>query len=199
MQFLDAIIVGFAISTIVGPIAVLCINKTISLGFKYGMIVGFGSAVANITYALIAGLGITAISDFLNEKTVYIKLIGGVILIFLGYQEMKKPFCNATKTVASTKPIKLFSHAYLLAIANPITIITFAAIFASIGDLSITIDEVIIMTIGIFIGVMIWWILLCGIIAKIRHKLSDIWKNRIKHISAYILIIFGLLAIYSAL
>src|SRR6185295_11026735 len=82
--FLKGLIIGFAIAAPVGPIGVLCIQRSLHDGFKIGLMTGFGAALADGTYGLIAGFGLTALSSLLIDHQFWIRLIGGLFLLYLG-------------------------------------------------------------------------------------------------------------------
>ena len=81
--FLKGLMIGFCIAAPVGPIGILCINRSLHGGFKSGFLTGCGAATADGFYGLIAGFGLTAISLFLTHQRLIIQLIGGLFLIYL--------------------------------------------------------------------------------------------------------------------
>src|SRR5579872_5012491 len=82
--FIKGLIIGFAIAAPVGPIGVLCIQRSLQDGFKIGLMTGVGAALADGTYGLIAGFGLTAISSLLINYQIWIRIIGGIYLLYLG-------------------------------------------------------------------------------------------------------------------
>src|SRR3990167_10844249 len=84
MLFLKGLLIGFAIAAPVGPIGVLCIQRSLHDGFKVGLMTGLGAALADGTYGLIAGFGLTAISSLLVAQQFWIRVIGGLFLLYLG-------------------------------------------------------------------------------------------------------------------
>src|SRR5277367_3217893 len=82
--FIKGLIIGFAIAAPVGPIGVLCIQRSLHDGFKMGLMTGMGAALADGFYGLVAGLGLTAISSLLIAQQFWIRLIGGLFLLYLG-------------------------------------------------------------------------------------------------------------------
>lgn len=198
--FLQSVLIGIAIAAPVGPIGLLCIKKTLEIGLKAGLAVGFGAALADSIYGLIAGLGLTAITEILIGKASTIQLIGGILLILLAIKELRsKPSSNELTTNTSSSLPKLSLIIFFLTLTNPLTILSFLAIFATIAGNNISIPESILMVAGIFLGSMLWWTLLASIINKIHHKLPQSWIHRIKFLSALILFAFGSLALWKAL
>ncbi len=197
---LESWLIGFAIAAILGPIGVLCIRKTLELGLHGGLSVGVGAALGDAAYGMIAGAGITWISNFLLEKILIIKILGGIFLIYLGVKEcFHSPSLTSSITSRRKKFFSLASQTFFLTLANPLTIISFIAVFASIGGKHISLEESIWMVIGIFLGSMTWWIILSNLVATTKKYLSDAWLHRIKYVSAFILIGFGGWALVSSL
>ena len=199
LYLLKAWMIGIAIAAPVGPIGMLCIKKTLELGIKGALLVGLGAALADSVYGLIAALGLTAISHIMIAGDTYLKLIGGIFLLYLAYKEAKSNPSNKEAHVNGKNQIKLVGEVFFLTITNPMTILSFVGIFASIGTGSSSTLESIAMVVGIFLGSMTWWCILGATISKIKHKLSKIWCERIKWISCFILGTFGLVAIFSSL
>src|SRR5579872_5676039 len=81
--FIKGLIIGFAIAAPVGPIGVLCIQRSLHDGFKVGLMTGLGAAFADGVYGLIAGFGLTAISSLLIAHKFWIQIIGGLFLIYV--------------------------------------------------------------------------------------------------------------------
>lgn len=197
--FLKGLIIGFAIAAPVGPIGVLCIQRSLHDGFKVGLMTGLGAALADGTYGLIAGFGLTAISLLLVAQQFWVRIIGGVFLLYLGIKILLTPPRNKS---ASGKPDRSPWHAcattYFLTLTNPMTILSFVAIFAGLGLGSSGTDYTyaVLLVIGITLGSAIWWILLSGGVAYILHKrISPSFMRIINWISGGIILIFGLVAL----
>lgn len=190
--------IGIAIAAPVGPIGMLCITKTLEVGIKGALLVGLGAALADSAYGLIAALGVTAISHIMIAGDTYLKLIGGIFLLYLAYKEAKSKPSNKEAQVNGKNQLRLVAEVFFLTITNPMTILSFVGIFASIGTGSSSTLESTAMVAGIFLGSMTWWYILGATISKIKHKLPKIWRERIKWISCFIMVSFGLGAIFTA-
>lgn len=197
LYILKAWLIGIAVAAPVGPIGTLCIRKTLELGFVGAIAVGLGAAFADGIYGLVAALGLTGISHFLLQKIVLIKFIGGLFLLYLAYIELKTKTTVSETTLDKNKNLaRLTLGVFFLTITNPMTILSFIGIFASISSGgSITTSETLGMVVGIFLGSMTWWIILGAIITKIKHKLSESAIRGIRYLSAIILAGFGVYAI----
>ena len=125
-------------------------------------------------------------------KVVFVKIIGGVFLLYLAYKEIRSEQSDEVATITSEK---LILKVFFLTLTNPMTILSFIGIFASIGNGPTSVSESLTMVVGIFIDSMTWWLVLGGIILKIKHKLPVVWVHRIRYLSALILGGFGAIAI----
>lgn len=197
---IKSFVIGLSIAAVVGPISVLCIQRTLSRGYMYGLISGLGVATADGTYGSIAAFGLTVISTFLVHEEVWIRAIGGVFLLYLGIRTMmSKP---AEKAAAAAKARNLpaaYASILLLTLTNPLTILSFAAIFAGIGVsggkgsyLAATL-----VVLGVFLGSATWWLLLTSGVTLLRKKITPRWLLWLNRISGVVLVIFGLLALIS--
>lgn len=198
LYLFKAWMIGMAVALPVGPIGMLCIKKTLELGIKGALLVGLGASLADSVYGLIAALGLTAVSHIMIAGSCALKLIGGVFLLYLAYKEAKSAVASNEAHVSEKGHFKLVSEVFFLTLTNPMTILSFVGIFASIGAGSASTLESIMMVVGIFLGSMTWWCVLGTVITKIKHKLPKIWLERIKWISCFILASFGLVAILSS-
>ena len=196
--FIKGLIIGFAIAAPVGPIGVLCIQRTLHDGFKIGFMTGMGAALADGTYGLIAGFGLTAISSLLIAQQFWIRLIGGLFLLYLGI----KLFLTAPQQRSAGQPDRsswhAFSTTYLLTVTNPATILSFVAIFAGLGlgTSSTDYSQAILLVSGIILGSAMWWLFLsCGVAFILHHRLSPAVMRNINRLSGMIILTFGIYAL----
>ncbi len=194
--FLKGLLIGFSIAAPVGPIGILCINRTLSSGRLAGLTSGLGAALADAFYGCVAGFGLVSVSQFLMSQKTLVHLIGGAFLIYLG----AKTFFSTTKTNQITDTANSlwrdFLSTFLLTITNPATIISFLAIYASLGivEPGANYKEALLVVLGVFLGSLLWWFILSLSVSAIRHKLNErilIWINRF---SGMILLGFGVFA-----
>ena len=124
------LILGFSVAAPVGPIGVLCINRTINKSYVSGLVTGLGAATADLIYGLIAGLGLTIISNFLIDQKLWIQTIGLIFLFYLGIKTLmkKKTEIEFNKTI-DTRLFKDYLTTFILTITNPATILFFLAVF----------------------------------------------------------------------
>lgn len=197
--FLKGFIIGFAVAAPVGPIGVLCIQRSLQDGFKVGLMTGVGAALADGTYGLIAGFGLTAVSSLLVAQQFWIRIIGGLFLLYLGIKLFFTRLSESSEKADSDKsPWHACATSYLLTLANPATILSFLAIFAGLGlgTLSPDVKSAVILVLGITLGSALWWLLLSGGVAFILHRMiNPTLLKLINWISASIIIAFGAFAL----
>jgi threonine/homoserine/homoserine lactone efflux protein len=196
--FIRGLIIGFSIAAPVGPIGVLCIRRTLAKGRTAGFVSGLGAATADAVYGGIAGFGLTFIADLLVEQQAWFRLIGGAFLCYLGIRIV---FSKPADQAASAGGKGLFGHfasTFFLTLTNPMTILSFAAIFAGLGlaTAEANFQTAVILVAGVFGGSALWWLLLSSGVGLFRAKFSAHlrWVNRI---SGILITLFGLLAFLS--
>lgn len=198
---IKGILIGISVSAPLGPIGVLCIQRTLNKGFKSGFVSGVGAASADIIYAVIAGFSITFISDFLIENQNYIRIIGGMFLIFIGAKIFTS---NPAKQIRRLRTkgnnyYKDFITSFFVTVSNPITILAFGAIFASFNMIEKGSETfpVIILVVTVFSGAILWWLSLISIVTIFKSKIrlrNLLWINRV---TGVLIIIFALFVIIS--
>ncbi|MEA2042958.1 MAG: LysE family translocator [Bacteroidota bacterium] len=192
-----ALSIGIAVSAPLGPIGVLCIQRTLNKGFYSGFISGVGAATADIVYAVIAGFGISLVKDFLLENQMPIRLVGSVFLAYMGYRIF---ISNPAKEVRKLRNegnnfFKDFASSFLVTLSNPITIIAFGAIFAGFDMVGqeATHFHIFLLIVFVFAGALSWWVGLILVVSTFKHKIrlrNILWINRITGILIIIFAVF---------
>jgi len=198
--FLRGLIIGFSIAAPVGPIGILCIRRTLAEGRASGLLSGLGAATADALYGCVAGFGLTVVSGFLVGQRFYIQLIGGIFLLALGIKTLRSVPAERAAAASGTGLAASYASTLLLTLTNPMTILSFAGIFAALGvaDTGGDLSAAALLVLGVFIGSAAWWLLLSGGVGLLREKLTSgvlSWTNRL---SGIILVIFGVIAVYQA-
>ncbi len=203
MDFLlRGLIIGVSIAAPVGPIGLLCIQRTVTQGRTFGLASGLGAATADAMYGSVAGFGIDLVSNFLIDQRMWIHLIGGVLLLLLGIKVFfTRPVAQAAQTQYTVRGIWWsYLSTFLLTITNPMTILSFVAVFAALGVANSSNDYVSasFTVIGVFLGSALWWLILSGVAGWFRDKLNRTAILWIGRLSAIIIIGFGIVGIVSA-
>jgi len=194
------LIVGMVASAPMGPVGVLCIQRTLNKGRWYGLITGLGAAVSDIIYAIITGVGMSFVIEFIeNPRTMYVlQLVGSVLLFIFGYYTYRtKPQLRP-----SSKKKGTLTHngvtAFFVTFSNPLIIFLFLALFARFTFVVPEhVGQQILGYISIFLGAMLWWYGLTYIVDKLRltFELERIGLiNRIIGVTVMVASVLGLLS-----
>ncbi|MFC1659807.1 LysE/ArgO family amino acid transporter [Pseudomonadota bacterium] len=194
--FLKGFVLGLSIASLIGPIAILCIKKSLDDGCLSGFSIGLGAAVADGVYGSIAAFGLAVVTSFLTNHTTILRIIGGLFLLYLGIKAIRSSFdtkkIKAAKIRKNGALFKNFISTFFLTMTNPATIFAFIAIFAGLGVVGYkeTLLSVI-MVAGVFLGSAMFYLGLSFIIGLIGHKLSTKTIHKISIVSGLIILGFG--------
>jgi threonine/homoserine/homoserine lactone efflux protein len=172
--FTKGLLFGFLLAATVGPMWVLCFRRTIAQGALAGFVSGMGIAVADGLYGAVAAFGLTAVSGFLLGQRFWIGLIGGLFLTYLGIDTLlAKPVkVEEEKNPATTNLLQAFLSTLGLTLANPPTILAFAAIFAGLGLVSSDYGTAALVVLGVFLGSASWWVMLAAGAGWLRDRIG---------------------------
>jgi len=192
---LKGMAMGFSIAAPVGPIGILCIRRSVSEGALKGFTSGLGAATADAAYGCVAAFGLTAISRFLVSQQALFGLVGGAFLCYLGVRTiLLKPAPEAP--AAGGRFLSAFGSTFLLTLANPATILAFAAVFSAFGlGLSASYAGAGMLVLGVFLGSALWWIILSGGVSLLRPRMGPSWMLAVNRVSGGVLLAFGVYAL----
>ena len=195
------ILIGIMASAPMGPVGVLCIQRTLNKGRWYGLVTGIGACVSDFIYALFTGVGMSFVMDFVsNERTRFLLQISGsiVLLIFGIYCYRSNPTKNIHKSAKPQKGTLMHNGitAFLVTLSNPLIVFLFMATFAQFAF--VVPDMPIEMGVGylsIVFGALLWWFGLTWLIDKIRGKFDTNGILIINKVIGSVVIIFSLIAL----
>jgi threonine/homoserine/homoserine lactone efflux protein len=200
--FIKGFLVGFFVACPLGPIGIICLQRTFSRGYPAGLFFGLGISTADAIYAFIAALGVTAISSFVMSQQLWLRLIGGIVVFGLGIRIAGQ----AGKQIISPTPQNgMFWGAYfsalILALMNPAVIISFTAIFAGLGIMIVDSNyfPLFLLIAGVFSGSALWYVLLNSIASLLKRKFTDTFILKINRLSGSLIAGFGLILVGGAL
>jgi threonine/homoserine/homoserine lactone efflux protein len=191
-------ILGFTIAAAVGPISLLVIRRTLAEGRVVGLASGLGVATADGTYGAIAAFGLGAITRVLVDARPVLSLAGGLFLLWLAWTTAR-----ATPHDPASRPPRRggLAGAYLsilgLTLTNPMTILSFGALFAGLGVTGSDTAGSALVTVGVFLGSTAWWILLTTIVSALRSRVTTTWIRRINVASGVAIAVFAVISIAS--
>ncbi len=177
----------------------LCIRRTLANGWASGLVSGLGAASADAVYGSIAGFGLAFISNFLVSQQVWLRLIGGLFLCFLGVRTF---LARPAEEAAQGKEgglLGAYASTLFLTLTNPMTIISFAAIFAGLGLASVhgNYGSAGILVLGVFTGSASWWLLLSGTVGMFRARFKPTLLRWVNRVSGALIVGFGIIALVS--
>ncbi len=161
MNFLKGLVFGFLLAGSVGPLWILCFRRTLAHGRLFGFISGMGVATADAVYGFVAAFGLTAVAGFLLAQRFWLSLAGGVFLCWLGAKTLLARPADRAAVAPATSYLVAYTSTFALTLANPATILAFAAIFAGLGlGASADYGQAALVVIGVMLGSALWWVLL---------------------------------------
>jgi predicted secreted hydrolase/threonine/homoserine/homoserine lactone efflux protein len=195
---LRGFIIGFSIAAPVGPIGVLCIRRTLAYGRWMGFVSGLGAAMADAIYGSIAGFGLAFIASFLVNQQVWLRLVGGLFLLYLGIRIFLDRPASQAAQVKREGMQSAYLSTFILTLTNPLTILSFAAVFTGLGLASQAgnYGEAGMLVLGVFLGSAGWWLVLTSLANLFRNRMNlkaMTWVNRA---SGLIIVTFGVAALW---
>ena len=169
----DIIVKGFIIGVVVsaplGPVGVLCIQRTLNKGRWYGFVTGLGASLSDIAYALLTGYGMSFVFDYINKNIFYLQLLGSIMLLLFGIYTFRSNPVQSIRPASSNKGSYFhnFITAFFVTLSNPLIIFLFIGLFARFA---------------IAMGALTWWLGITYFVNKVRTKfnLRGIWiLNRV--------------------
>lgn len=195
-MFLRGLAIGVAVAAPVGPIGLLCINRTLTAGFAAGLATGLGAATADAAYGAVAAFGLAALGGAVSAAGDGLRLAGGLFLLYLGVRAFRKAPPAPAAQAGATGLVGGYLTSVVLTLVNPATILSFAAIFAGLGLAGTGgFANAAALVAGVFLGSAAWWLFLsaAGTIARRRLPPGALrWINRL---SGVIFAGFGLWAL----
>lgn len=194
---LKGVIIGLSIAAPVGPIGVLCIRRTLAEGRRAGLVSGLGAATADAIYGCIAAFGLTFISGFLVSQQTWLRLIGGLFLCDLGARALLTRPAERPAAASGVGLGGVYASTFILTLTNPMTILSFAAVFAGLGLANTGGDYVsaLLLVGGVFLGSASWWLLLSGGVSLFRDRFGTAGLTWVNRVSGLVIIAFGVVAL----
>ncbi len=192
--FLKGIFIGFAMAVPIGPVGIMCIRKTLTEGRLRGLLTGLGAATADLLYGCVAAFGLAIISDTLISQRIWIRLLGGALLLFLGIRTFRKIPADPKIPINNSGIVRTYLTAFLITLTNPLTIFAFLAVFAALGlgsDLGNFSASALVA--GVFFGSCLWFLSLSSTAILFRKKLDLVGLGWVNKIAGILIIISGVI------
>jgi threonine/homoserine/homoserine lactone efflux protein len=200
--FLKGFIIGFSLPIPIGPVGILCIRRTLTYGKLYGFLTGLSAAISDMAYSIVAAFGITLVSNFISQYQHEIRLVGGVVLLVLGYRTFRP---HPVKEEASVKPAiapaLAFFSTFLVTFTNPMALFAYAAVFAGVGIQGLVHNQSAgaLFVAGIFLGSLSWFSVLTFLSRFFKEKITTRGLALVNRVAGSLLMLFGMLALWSGL
>lgn len=196
--FIKGILIGILVSAPMGPIGVMCVQRTLNEGRMHGFMTGLGATFSDLVYAVLAGLGVGVIVEFLEKNYTPIQIIGSVVILVLGYYTFNNnPAKKLTKQELKQDPIwKDFITSFFLNLSNIGIFVFFVVLFARFNFIDT--DDTpknIIGFIAIGTGAALWWFLISYMVGKLRGRFNPRGLMLFNRVFGIILIIIALVGI----
>lgn len=204
MDFLKGLIVGLGASIPLGPIGILCIQRTLSKGRWSGFSTGMGAGVTDTFFSAITLFGLTFIDTFINEYREWVILIGGLIVALFGLKIFLTNPVKQLKRVneGSHQYWQDFGSAFIMTITNPGALILIIGLFAFVGiDLGQSGSGIIMATTlwGVFTGALTWWFTLSTTVNHFRNKFRLRQLLIINRVAGCVIMVLGVISIFEGI
>ncbi len=195
--FVQSLLIGLAIAAPVGPIGLLVIQRTLQRGVAIGLATGMGAALADTVYGALGAYGVSGVTQWLQSLRVPLAVGGAAFLLWLAWRSWHASAATQPATVRDGAGLlAALAGTFVLTLSNPATIFSFIAVFGTLGvTATATAPDAstpALMVLGVCLGSMLWWLLLCLTLGRMRRLLDARWLQRINRLSACLLVGFAL-------
>lgn len=204
--FLKGLLIGLIASAPVGPIAVLCLQRTLNKGRASGIATAMGASLSDLVYAIVAIFSMSIIIDFIEKHEFILSIIGSIIVIIFGIHTfLDNPTRNLEKQVKSDKTnknyVQDFFTSFGLTITNPLVIFLFIGLFAKLSFVTeeTTFLENICGIVFIMTGAFIWWTIVVNVVNMFRNRINLRRLYRINQITGIVLVLLAVISLIASL
>ncbi|WP_436415197.1 LysE family translocator [Petrimonas sp.] len=193
-------VIGILVSAPMGPVNMLCVQRTLNRGRWHGFFTGLGAMVSDVVYAFITLLGMSLVEDFLRKNEMLIQLIGSLILIVFGYFVFRanplKGWTPVTKN-EETHYFRDFITSFVFTLSNVTIIFVFITLYARFTFTPVTDGNghLMLALASIAIGALVWWFFLSSFISMLRKHFNRKGLVILNKIVGSILIIISVVGI----
>ena len=193
------IIVGVVVSAPLGPVGVLCIQRTLNKGRWYGFVTGLGAALSDICYALITGYGMSFMDELILKHQMFLQVVGSIMLLAFGIYTFRSNPVKSLRPTSNNRGSLLhnFVTAFFVTLSNPLIIFLFIGLFARFSFVmpGSPLGFQLVGYLAIILGALIWWFSITYFVNKVRTRVNvrGIWiLNRIIGVVVVIASVVGI-------
>lgn len=198
LYLIEGAVIAFSLAAPIGPVGILCIRRTLQRGVRPGLVIGVSAAVCDMVNSIVAAFGITLVSDFIALQQHWIRVVGGIILLAIGYGTFRTRPLADKAVKASGGHTWAVSSTALLTFTNPLTLFAYAAAFAAIGVKNIVGHPAsgLMLVAGVFLGSLTWFVLLTAVVRRFEEKAVRVGLRLVNRIAGSVLMLCGLYAFW---
>ena len=198
--FIKAVGIGLAVAAPVGPMGLLCMRRTLTRGWRYGLAIGGGIAIGDATYGMVAALGLASVSHFMLAHQAPLHIAAGLFLIYLGLKTFWTKQADVAADVGASRGwLRDLVTSILLTLTNPPTIIMFAAVFTALAPAGgLEASGALATVAGVFTGSLLWWCFVVAMVSGFRHAIGPNARTWIDRVAGATLAGLGLVEIRRA-
>jgi threonine/homoserine/homoserine lactone efflux protein len=189
--FAKSLLIGLSIAAPVGPIGLLCIQRSMQHGTRAGLATGLGAAVADAVYGAVGAFGVAWLIDVLSAARLPLALGGSAFLGWLAWRSWHAPVARGALAPAGSTLARHFAGTFVLTLSNPATILSFIAVFGALAGQGVVASPWLMVS-GVLVGSALWWWALSGIVGRHRERIGERTMARINRASALIIAAFAL-------
>ncbi|MBF6597103.1 MAG: LysE family transporter [Fermentimonas sp.] len=197
-------IIGLFVSSIMGPINILTIQRTLNRGRWHGMASGFGAMLSDITYATITLLGMSIVSGFMNEYESQIFLFGSVILILFGfgvYRSNPLKGWQPDELPKESRYLKDFASTFLLTFSNATIILALVGLYTrfSFNPILEGTNSLLVALTSFSAAALLWWFMLTTLVSRLRKRFKRKGLVILNRVVGTIIVAIGIIGIVTKL
>ena len=183
--------IGLAVAAPIGPMGVLCIQRTLEGGLVAGLATGSGAATVHLLYGTVVAFSLSLITEMASTYTPVFKL-GAALLLFRFARRIRRRSIALETGQTIADCLRSYRDAFVFGLANPVTVLLLLA-----STMGITFSysgwTALAFSLGVFLGSMGWWLALSGAVCALRRRLDARMLRRTNQGAAVALAVFGCL------
>lgn len=162
--------IGFTVAAPIGPMGMLCIQRTLASGMATGLATGFGAATVHLTYSAFAVLGLGSLAQpWVEANAAGFGIVSALTLLWFAIRTHRNSLMlQETNEIDRVRLARAYLSAIALGFTNPLTVILFLAALNAFSTQSAAAP----LIAGVFVGSAVWWTVLSTMVATARSRLT---------------------------
>lgn len=200
LLLLKGSLIGLSLSMPMGPTGMLCLRYSLLRGKKFGIASGVGIALAEASCGALTAIGLSTLTAFIESHQIFLQIIGSLFLFYFGLFTLKSERNGNCREVDQNGPLSVLFLMFLLTLTNPLTLLSFVAIFSAIGVESFENDflSIILISSGVFLGSVGWWALVSSSSTYFASKIQHSSTHKIQKMVGFIILGLSIFSFLSA-